>query len=314
MCQLPIIVSEKVKPRPSNAAAGTAAPVEDRPEVKMVPEISEFIPSTRSVVYADGTMDHDVDVVIFCTGYFYSFPFLKLGQNADGGGAGDSTTASSPGSASSSTSDDGPSDDLRPQSQLPPVITDGSHAAHLYQHILYTHDPSLAFISIPQRIVPFPVSEAQAAWTARIWSGRLAAPSFREMTAWEEDLISRKCPGTSTGVADGGQAASQSRAVLHNMTFPQDVEYINTLYAQSMAAEPDKDLLGSENEGRGKIPPYWGADKAWMRERFPLIKAACRALGEKRHAIRTLEELGFDYAKGKLEKDLVRGNAEAITL
>jgi len=313
VCQLPIIVSEKVKPKPS------AALVEDRPGVKMVPEITEFIPSTRSVVYADGTTDDEVDAVIFCTGYFYSFPFLKLGENADDGPR-NSTTASSPtgtpGSAPN-TSENQPPNFVRPSSQLPPIITDGSHAAHLYQHILYTHDPSLAFLGIPQRIVPFPVSEAQAAWTARIWSGRLAAPSFHDMTAWEEDLISRKCPGISNDVADHGNGAIQSRAVLHNMAFPQDVEYINTLYAQSMAADSNRDLFGPDNEGSGKIPPYWGADKAWMRERFPLIKAACRALGEKRHAIRTLEELGFDYAKWKVERNLGcrKGMAEeAITL
>ncbi|KAH7021305.1 thiol-specific monooxygenase [Microdochium trichocladiopsis] len=291
VCQLPIIVSEKVKPN-------AVAPAEDRAWAKMVPEIKEFVPSTRSVVYADGTTDDEVDTVIFCTGYFYSFPFLKLGNDASAS----ATTTAPSSSTSTAGSDDeasSPSPSSSSSSSLPPIITDGSHAAHLYQHILYTHDPTLAFLGIPQRIVPFPVSEAQAGWVARIWSGRLPTPSFQAMTAWEADLIARKI-----GPANANTKTTSSRAALHNMAFPQDVEYINALHAESLSARPEPELLGPENNGQGKIPPYWGADKAWTRERFPLIKLASRALGDRRHAVRSLEELGFDYTKWKMEKDL----------
>jgi hypothetical protein len=85
---------------------------------------------------------------------------------------------------------------------------------------------------------------------------------------------------------------------LHNLPFLEDVQYINRLHNSSVAAEK---IAGLENDGVGKIPPYWGADKAWTRQRFPLIKAASRALGEKRLEIKTLEELGFDYQAWKLK-------------
>ncbi|KXJ87001.1 hypothetical protein Micbo1qcDRAFT_218203 [Microdochium bolleyi] len=309
VCQLPIIVSEKIKPVAS-AVAHPGGEEGDVPRVKIVPEIREFLPATRGVVYADGTTDAEVDAVIFCTGYFYSFPFLELPS-----GENDETTTTTPSntditspssSSSSSSSPCGEITDRAPTPRLlPPIITDGSHAAHLYQHILYTHDPTLAFLGIPQRVVPFPVSEAQAGWVARIWSGRLPTPSFAGMTAWEAELVARK-----VGPAGSG-SEKVSRAALHNMAFPQDVEYINLLHNECVSARPAE---GLENDGRGKVPPSWGADKAWIRERMPLIKTASRALGSKRHEIRSLEELGFDFVAWKKKKELegleVRAAAE----
>ncbi|KAK3051452.1 monooxygenase [Extremus antarcticus] len=79
---------------------------------------------------------------------------------------------------------------------------------------------------------------------------------------------------------------------LHNLAFPKDVDYINRLHDLSISA---RKVDGLENAGIGKIPPYWGSDKAWVRERFPAIKVASRALGDKRHEVKTLEELGFNY-------------------
>ncbi|KAM0815717.1 putative Thiol-specific monooxygenase [Seiridium cardinale] len=233
--QLPVIISERKV---------AAAPVPDKnPWSKLMPEISEFLPEDRSVRFSNGEVESNIDAVVFCTGYFYSFPFLK---------------------------------DLSP-----PLITDGSYARHLYEHILYIEDPTLAFLGIPQRVVPFPISEAQSAYVARLWAGRLPMPSLREMIAWEEARLEEK---------------GESKA-FHNLAYPKDVEYINKLHDLSISA---KRADGLDNEGVGKLPPYWGADAAWTRERFPSIKAASRALGEKRHEVKSLEELGFDYQAWKL--------------
>lgn len=212
----------------------------------MVPEIAEFVPADRAVRFSDGSVEANIDAVVFCTGYFYSFPFL------------DSTRY--------------------------PLSPDGIWVRKLYEHILYIEDPTLAFLGIPQRIVPFPVAEAQAAFVARAWADRLALPCREEMLEWERCTIEQKGEGK----------------FLHNLAFPRDVEYINRLYKASMSAKKVDDL---ENGGSGKIPPHWGADKAWVRERFPAIKVASRALGDKRHEVRSLEELGFDYQTWKLAQD-----------
>ncbi|KAH8647262.1 thiol-specific monooxygenase [Xylariales sp. PMI_506] len=243
--QLPVIVSEK-----SQAATAAAAAEGEKPALKLVPKIAEFLSAEgeRAVRFADGHVERDVDAVVFCTGYFYSFPYLR-------------------------------------QATLdPPVTTDGSYVRGLYEHILYAADPTLAFLGMPQRVVPFPIAEAQSAWVARLWAGRLAVPARADMKAWEAELVREKGEGKA----------------VHAMPFPRDVEYINRLHDASLSA---KKAEGLDNDGAGKIPPYWGADKAWTRERFPAIKIASRALGDKRHEVRTLKELGFDYSDWKLQKD-----------
>ncbi|KAF5485384.1 Thiol-specific monooxygenase [Colletotrichum siamense] len=234
VCKLPIIVSEKTIPN---------TPAEDRSSwAKMVPEILEFIPEGRKVRLANGDIESDVDGVVFCTGYFYSFPFLR---------------------------------DLSP-----PVVTDGAYARNLYEHLLYIDDPTLAFAGIPQRIVPFPVAEGQAAFVARAWADRLPLPSTAEMREWEAKMLK-----------DKGESK-----MLHNLAFPKDLDYINMLHARSLEAAKRE---GLENDGVGKIPPFWDDEKRWTRERFPLIKIASRKLGEKRHEVTTLEQLGFDYRAWK---------------
>ncbi|KAK1975150.1 thiol-specific monooxygenase [Colletotrichum cereale] len=238
VCKLPIIVSEKTVSK---------APAEDRSSwAKMVPEIAEFIPDGRKVRFANGEVESDIDGVVFCTGYFYSFPFIR---------------------------------DLNP-----PVVTDGAFARNLYEHVFYIDDPTLAFAGIPQRIVPFPVSEGQAAYVARAWADRVRLPSRVEMREWEARMLKDKGEGK----------------LLHNLAFPKDLEYINMLHARSLEAEKRP---GLENDGVGKIPPFWDDEKRWTRERFPLIRMASRQLGEKRHEVTTLEELGFNYKTWKAGLD-----------
>lgn len=238
VCQLPIIVSEKATPN---------TPAEDRSSwSRPAPEILEFVPEGRRVRFADGATEAGVDAVVFCTGYFYSFPFLR--------------------------------------GLSPPVVTDGARARGLYEHLLYADDPTLAFAGVPQRIVPFPVAEGQAAWVARAWADRLRLPSRAEMGEWEARTVKEKGDGK----------------MLHNLAFPRDLEYINMLHARSLEAERRP---GLENDGVGKIPPFWDDEKRWTRERFPLIKIASRKLGEKRHEVTTLEQLGFDYKAWKAGLD-----------
>ncbi|KAM0335106.1 hypothetical protein ACHAQA_000141 [Verticillium albo-atrum] len=237
VCQHPVLVSVKTELKTAEDEAEGAI-------LKLVPEITEFVPETRSVRFTNGDVESDVDAVVFCTGYFYSFPFLK--------------------------------------ELSPPVITDGSYARNLYEHVLYIDDPTLAFIGIPQRIVPFPIAEAQTAWVARLWAARLPVPPTAEMRQWEAEAL-----------AESGEGKA-----IHTMLFPKDVDYLNNLHEQSLSAAK---VEGLENDGTGKLPPYWGPEKRWTRERVPLIKVASRLQGERRHEIKTLAELGFDYQAAKAE-------------
>ena len=126
------------------------------------PEIVEFLspPShtlERAVRFADGCIEENVDAILFCTGYHYSFPFLTSLQ--------------------------------------PALITTGERVHHLFQHVFYKASLTLAFVGIPSKVLPFRTSEGQAAVIARIWSGRLDVPSEIEMHDWEEARVAERGNG-----------------------------------------------------------------------------------------------------------------------
>ena len=226
-CQWPLLVSQRSE---------SFLLTDPCPEKQDRPEIVAFLSSDRAVKFADGTIEKNVDSVLFCTGYSYSFPFLD-------------------------TLD-------------PPLIGDGTHVQNLYQHLIYRSNPTLAFPTLQQRIIPFPMAEAQSSVLSRLWSNRISLPSDIEMKAWEEDLYNE------TG---GGRD-------FHLLKFPKDAEYINAMHDWAMSAEDPK---------HGKDPPYWAEKEFWMRERFPAIKKAFQDRGEERRNVTSVEQLGFDFEKFK---------------
>jgi cation diffusion facilitator CzcD-associated flavoprotein CzcO len=126
------------------------------------PEIVEFLSPTkhsRALRFADGQIEENIDAVVFCTGYFYSYPFLS--------------------------------------SLNPAVVTHGWRTKHVYQQLFYSEHPTLVFPVLAQRVIPFPMAENQAAVFSRVWSQRLKLPSKKEMQAWEDSQVSNKGDGKS---------------------------------------------------------------------------------------------------------------------
>lgn len=202
---------------------------------EIVCEIAEFLPSSlgkRAVRFADGRVETDIDAILFCTGYFYSFPFLSS---------------------------------LRPD-----LIETGERVQHLYQHLFYINNPTLAFVGLPAQIIPFRTFEGQAAVISRVWSDRLSLPSRNVMETWEQTLIVERGVGKP----------------FHVLPFPKDFEYHNSMVEWALCAR---------NPNHGKLPPKWSGKETWMRERFKAIKLAFAEMGEDRHSVKTLEQLGFDY-------------------
>ncbi|KAF2827082.1 FAD/NAD(P)-binding domain-containing protein [Ophiobolus disseminans] len=220
------------------------------PERREVPPIARFTPSNRGVEFEDGTTESDIDAIVFATGYFYSLPFLE--------------------------------------NVKPALITDGSHVNNTYQHLFFAPQPTLSFLALNQRVIPFPFAEAQASVLARVYSGRLTLPSYTEMQKWEQDAIAESGDGRN----------------FHLLKFPKDGNYINAMSQRAMSAST-KD--GLENEGNGKLPPVWGEWEFWCRENFPAIRKAFTGLGEKRKEVRSLEELGFSFEEWKREKEREEG-------
>ena len=229
-----------------------AAGFSSNSDIKHVPQITKFDSTNRKIIFTDGREEQQIDHIVFCTGYLYSMPFL-------------------------STLDPNP-------------INDGSRVEHTYEHLFYAPNPTLAFLTLPQKIIPFPLAEVQSAVIARVWSGRLSLPIYEDMVAWEKSIIAERGP----------------KREFHTLKFPKDAEYINMLYDWAVSANP-KATLG--NDGKGKLPKRWGKWEYWARERFPAIRRAFVERGEDRVKVKTLEDLHFDFETD--QKVSARSDAQA---
>ncbi|TAQ86442.1 hypothetical protein B7494_g5248 [Chlorociboria aeruginascens] len=193
-----------------------------------VPPIAEFLIDDRAVRFGDGRIEKDIDAIVYCTGYLYSYPFLK--------------------------------------SLDPPVVTNGRRVRGCYQQLFNTLHPTLAFIALSQKIIPFPISEVQGAAIAKVWANKLELPPKDEMELWEKKRIEEAGDGTS----------------FHVLGYPKDAEYINGLHH----------WVKSSTVGSGKEPAFWGEKKLWMRERYAEIRKKFVETGG--HAT-SMEELGFYF-------------------
>ncbi len=137
-----------------------AARVEPGLEVakKEVPAIAEYLVAETGVRFEDGTIEKDIDAIVYCTGYLYSYPFLN--------------------------------------SLNPPLVTTGRRTIGLWQQVFNIAHPTLAFTALGQKIIPFPFSEAQGAAIAKVWSNKLRLLSTAEMQAWEASRVKVKGDGT----------------------------------------------------------------------------------------------------------------------
>ena len=198
-----------------------------------VPEIVEFLPSSRgrkAVRFANGHIEEDLDAILFCTGYLFSYPYLS--------------------------------------SLKPPIISNGERVQHLYKQIFHIKHPSLAFIGLPSKIIPFRTFECQAAVIAKVLAQRLVLPTAEAMQDWETRMIEERGEGKKYSVLD----------------HPKDFDYHNELVAwATQTREPS----------RGIIPPIWTDEDYWVRKNIPAIKASFSQKGEGRHAFRRIEDLGL---------------------
>lgn len=125
--------------------------------VSYVQEVNKYdYDATRSAHTIAGETVSDIDVIVFCTGYLYTLPFLN---------------------------------------EYLPGITDGNYVKDVYKQIFNVQDPTLSFIGLPKFIVPMPLSESQAAIVARVYSGRIQLPSLEERKAAYDAELAATGPG-----------------------------------------------------------------------------------------------------------------------
>ncbi|PKA46486.1 Flavin-containing monooxygenase FMO GS-OX-like 3 [Apostasia shenzhenica] len=102
----------------------------------------ERVLSDGTVLFEDGS-SAQVDVIIHCTGYKYTFPFLKTSGI---------------------------------------VNVDDNRVGPLYKHVFPPQTaPFLSFIGLPWKVTLFPLFELQSKWVAGVLSGRISLPTPEEM-------------------------------------------------------------------------------------------------------------------------------------
>ncbi|GAA5931429.1 uncharacterized protein JCM15063_001464 [Sporobolomyces koalae] len=118
-------------------------------EITVVPAIRRI--SNHLVTFEDGTSRDDIDTIIFATGYYFTFPFLRA---SDAPWDDHPVTRPPPTPTSTSTS----------TSQLSTAPVDGGLRLHHLddRHLFYLPDPTIAFLCLPYLVIPFPLAQLQA--------------------------------------------------------------------------------------------------------------------------------------------------------
>lgn len=138
-------------------------PFAEDPRVTDIPIITEYDAENQEIRLQDGSvLSKNIDAIIYCTGYLYSFPYLKSYM-----------------------------DPQEPDS----LITKGNRLNRMYKQIFYIPDPTLSLIVMTKFTVPFPLAEAQGSIVARVYSGRLSLPSLEAMRVDEHEEETAKGTG-----------------------------------------------------------------------------------------------------------------------
>lgn len=124
--------------------------------VVQMPDVTKFTKSGAEFV--DGSF-HEFDIIIYCTGYEYKFPFLSV----DCG-----------------------------------ISTEEKFVKPLYMQCLSIHRPTLGFIGLPDLIVPNPTFDLQARFCLTFMTGRKKLPSKIEMMKdYEQGMEEQRGRGLS---------------------------------------------------------------------------------------------------------------------
>lgn len=137
----------------------SASNVDQHELATVVPRISKVDYATRSVELVDGRTLNNIDLLIYATGYLFSFPFMESSLCKEI--LGTSQTAS-------------------------------KRLYNLWQQIFFVKDPTLAFSLLPGMIIPFPLGELQAALMVKVFTGKVEVPSQPDDVLYSEEISQRR--------------------------------------------------------------------------------------------------------------------------
>lgn len=135
----------------------------DGENMVLKPELVKVDAKTQTVYYKDGSTGQ-ADVILFCTGYTYEFPFFK---------------------------------EFSDSQKYPLLHPRRQRLCNLYKRTIYLADPTLAVVGMDKQIVPMPVAETQGAVIARVFAKDLDLPSLAEMVELERRAVEERGDGQS---------------------------------------------------------------------------------------------------------------------
>ncbi|KAL7419272.1 hypothetical protein Q5752_006109 [Cryptotrichosporon argae] len=148
------------------------------PSGEALPEIRRFrAPApgepleAATVELADGRTLTGLSLVLFATGYQYSYPFFPQFHRDPALG---------------------PPDDATKDALL---ITDGGGVLNLYRDVFYIRDPTLAFLGLSVNTSAFSFFEYQSISVARVFAGQARLPSLQGMQEAYSRLVDEKGEG-----------------------------------------------------------------------------------------------------------------------
>jgi len=183
------------------------------------PEATRICYESKEVHFKDARQ-RNVDIVLLCTGYKYDFGIFPGVQMTEG----------------------------------------NKRVLNLYEHMLLIdedEDPTVAFVGLPTMGSVFLIAEAQSAFIARYFSGRIRIP-----TAQLKNERDTKAKDFDSRVARKEMKNGQ----FHTLNYPKDAEYVDELFRKCVEAED------AESIGTGKLPPFHSLKLHWIRENIEAIR------------------------------------------
>ncbi|KAF8459613.1 hypothetical protein BGX38DRAFT_1282839 [Terfezia claveryi] len=216
-----------------------------------------------------------IDLILFCTGYLLTAPFLSA------------THYSAP----------------SPR---------GTHIPHLQLQCLSSADPTLAWLGLPYRVSPWPVAAGQAGVLGRLWSGNLA---LEEIEAVDQEMereveVDVAWEGREWGREVEGPGRERG-AWTHLLTPPRDFLYLERLARLSKLADGMDEGRGGA-EDRRWVGDYddWSVYLRRVRMRLgEVIERYIKAVAVGR-TVRELEEIGFGREEVMRESKSGGGDGE----
>lgn len=119
-----------------------------------------FISEDGNLNFADGSILKNIDVILFCTGYLYDYPFIKTSKLVD------------------------QCIDINNQDQDQLLIDRGRAIVNVYQNLFFNENHRLAFIGLPWSVVPFHMFYLQAHMVTSVFLDPKILPDKTKRDEW----------------------------------------------------------------------------------------------------------------------------------